>query len=313
MRITVSTLLFLLFSAFASAHAQAQKPGTFSIPAWIDHGECAKNPAFDPTLNGRPTKVTEKLAPDSDQIILIVFDLTGDISRIDDAEQAVISIISRLPGNVWIGVLRAQDGLHVLVDPTPDRQKVDAVITSLSSSGTPGLLDTVRPSLELADAMIRKSPVRVSVLYITDGSIYSYREDYTDPVINPSDTHDLSRRFRDVLINEKISKLERHFRSLEAPLFVVHLHYHSDDLDVAYQNGLDTLSRNMGGMTVVCRSIPEIPQAISAAFARITSGWNLILSVPSKDHRDLQVGLKASCGNGALQLSWRPHFRPKVE
>ena len=42
---------------------------------------------------------------------------------------------------------------------------------------------------------MRKSPVRVSVLYITDGSIYSYREDYTNPVINESDPHDLSRRF----------------------------------------------------------------------------------------------------------------------
>lgn len=313
MRIILITVIFLLFSAFASAFAQTQYPQTFSIPAWIDHGECRKSPTFDPTLNGKPVKVNEKLAPDSDQIILVVFDLTGDISRIDDAEQAVISNIANLPTNVWIGVLRAQDGLHVLVDPTPDRRKVDAVITSLSSSGTPGLLETVRASLTLADAMIRKSPVRVSVLYVTDGSIYSYREDYTDPVINPSDTHDLSRRFRDVLVNEKISKLERHLRSLEPPLFVVHLHYRENSLDIAYQNGLDTLAKNTGGMTVICRSVPEIPQAISETFARITSVWNLVLAVPPKDHRDLQVGLKASCGSGGLQLSWRPHFRPKVE
>jgi hypothetical protein len=313
MRSTFSTLICIFFSAFACTLAQAQNPRTFSIPAWIDHGECRSSPTFDPTLNGRPVKVSEKLAPNSDQIILIVFDLTGDISRIDDAKQAVISNIGKLPKNVWIGVLKAQDGLHVLVDPTPDRQKVDSVITSLSSSGTPGLLETVRASLTLADAMIRKSPVRVSVLYITDGSIYSYREDYTDPVINPSDTHDLSRRFRDVLINEKISKLERHLRSLEPPLFVVHLDYRDDSLNVAYQNGLDTLSKNTGGMTVICRSIPEIPQSISETFARMTSVWNLILAVPPKDHHDLQVGLKASCGSGGLQLSWRPHFRPKVE
>ena len=313
MRITIKTLLFVLFSAFVSTLAQAQSPRTFSIPAWIDHGECAKSPTFDPTLNGKPVKISEKLAPDSDQIILVVFDLTGDISRIDNAEQAVISNIANLPKNVWVGVLRAQDGLHVLVDPTPDRQKVDSVITALSSSGTPGLLETVRASLTLADAMIRKSPVRVSVLYITDGSIYSYREDYTDPVINPSDKHDLSRRFRDVLINEKISKLDRHLRSLEAPLFVVHLHYRHDSLDIAYQNGLDTLAKNTGGMTVICRSIPEISQAISETFARITSVWNLVLSVPPKDHHELQVGLKATCGSGGLQLSWRPHFRPKVE
>jgi von Willebrand factor type A domain len=313
MRTIVYTLTLLLLAAVGANFARAQEPHTFSIPAWIDHGKCAEGPTFDPTINGKPVKVSGKLAPNSDQIILVVFDLTGDLSRIEDAEQAVTTSISNLPHNVWVGVLRAQDGLHVLVDPTPNRQKVIDSIHSLSSSGTPGLLETVRASLSLADAMIRKSPVRVSVLYITDGSIYSYREDYTDPVINPSDTHDLSRRFRDVLINEKISKLERHIRSLEAPLFVVHLHYRQNQLDVAYQNGLDTLSRNTGGMTVVCHSIPEIPQAISQTFARITSVWNLILSVPPKDHHDLQVGLKASCGGGGLQLSWRPHFRPKVE
>jgi hypothetical protein len=313
MRTIVCTFTFLLLATLGAGFARAQKPHTFSIPAWIDNGKCEEVPTFDPTLNGKPVKVRRKLAPNSDQIILVVFDLTGDLSRIDDAEQAVIASISKLPPNVWVGVLRAQDGLHVLVDPTPNRQKVIDSIHSLSSSGTPGLLETVRAALSLADAMIRKSPVRVSVFYITDGSIYNYREDYTDPVINPSDRHDLSRRFRDVLINEKISKLERHTRSLEAPLFVVHLHYRQNTLDVAYQNGLDSLVRNTGGMAVICRSIPQIPQAISETFARITSVWNLILSVPPKARHDLQVGLKASCGNGELQLSWRPNFRPEEE
>jgi len=313
MRTLVSALALILFAAFGVAVARAQMTRTFSIPAWIDHGKCAQAPTFDPTLNGKPVKVDRKLAPSSDQIILVVFDLTGDLSRIDDAKQAVITEISHLPQNVWVGVLRAQDGLHVLADPTPNRQKVTDIIQSLTSSGTPGLLETIRPTLSLADAMIRRSPVRVSVLYVTDGSIYNYREDYTDPVINPSDPHDLSRRFPDVLINEKISKLERHMRSLEAPFFVVHLHYRQDELDVAYQNGLDSLARNTGGEAVICRSTAEIPQAISHIFARITSAWSLILSVPPKDHHDLQVGLKASCGSGGLQLSWRPHFRPKVE
>ncbi|MEJ2010083.1 MAG: VWA domain-containing protein, partial [Acidobacteriota bacterium] len=303
MRTLVSAMAVVLFAALGAAVARAQMTRTFSIPAWIDHGKCTKSPTFDPTLNGKPAKVDRKLAPNSDQVILVVFDLTGDLSRIDDAERAVITNISHLPRNTWIGVLRAQDGLHVLADPTSDRQKVTDVIQSLTSSGTPGLLETVRPALSLGDAMIRKSPVRVAVLYITDGSIYDYREDYTDPVINPSDKHDLSRRFRDVLINEKISKLERHIRSLEAPFFVVHLHYRQNKLDVAYQNGLDSLARNMGGEAVICRSSAEIPQAISRIFARITSAWSLILSVPTNDHHDLQVGLKASCGSGGLPLS----------
>src|SRR5579863_6749296 len=97
MRITLSTLILLLFSALGAALGQAQNSHTFSIPAWIDNGKCTKSPTFDPTLNGKPVKVSEMLAPNSDQIILVVFDLTGDISRIDDAEQAVISNIAKLP------------------------------------------------------------------------------------------------------------------------------------------------------------------------------------------------------------------------
>ncbi len=306
----LSVILLALFgAAVAEAHAQR----TFSIAAWVDKGKCTRVPTFNPTLNGKPAKVSKELSPRSDQVILLVFDLTGDISRIDEAKQAIIKEISGLPSNTWVGVLRSQDGLHVLTDPTPDRQKVTNIIQSLSSNGTPGLLETVRAALSLADAMILMSPVRVSVLYITDGSIYNYREDYTDPVINPSDKHDLSRRFRDVLVNEKISKLKRHIGSLEAPLFVVDLHYRENGLDVAYQNGLDSLAQSTGGETVVCRSMPEITQAISHIFFRMTNVWRLVLAIPPKAHRNLQVGLKASCGDGGLQLSWRPRFNLKEE
>lgn len=305
------TVFFVLIGS-ALARAQAKAPA-FSIPAWIDQGKCAETPTFGPTLNGHPATVEKALAPTSDQVILVVLDLTGDLSRIDDAKRAMATSISKLPQNSWVGLLRAQDGLHVLADPTADRRKVIDTIQSFTSSGTPGLLETLRATLSLADAMVRKSPVRVSVLYITDGSIYNYREDYTDPVINPSDKHDLSRRFRDVLINEKISKLERRISSLEAPLFVVHLHYRQNSLDLAYQNGLDALARNTGGETVICRSSAEIPQAISHIFTRISDVWGLTLSVPRKNHRELQVGLKASCNGQEVQISWRPYFRSREE
>jgi hypothetical protein len=308
----VFSAIFFAVMGAALVRAQAKAPA-FSIPAWIDRGKCTEAPTFGPTLNGKPATVEKQLAPGSDQVILIVLDLTGDLSRIDEAKRAVASSISKLPRNVWVGLLRAQDGLHVLTDPTANRQAVTDTIQSVTSSGTPGLLETLRATLSLADAIIRKSPVRVSVLYITDGSIYNYREDYTDPVINPSDKHDLSRRFRDVLINEKISKLERRISSLEAPLFVVHLQYRQSQLDLAYQNGLDALAKGTGGETVICRSTSEIPQAISHIFARISDVWGLVLSVPRKSHRELQVGLKASCDGQDVQISWRPYFRPQEE
>jgi hypothetical protein len=304
----------ILLTVAGAATARAQKKGpAFSIPAWLEKSNCSDAPRFKSTLNGKPVPVRAELGPGSDQVILLVLDLTGDLSRIDSAKAAMIASISKLPPNAWVGVLRAQDGLHVLADPTPNRQKVIDIIQSLTSSGTPGLLETVRATLSLADAMIRKSPVRISVIYITDGSIYHYREDYTDPVINPSDRHDLSRRFRDVLINEKISKLERHIGSLEAPLFVVQLHYRQNRLDLAYQNGLETLTGTTGGEAAMCHSLSEIPQVVSTMFDRIRTTWRLNLAAPPKTQRHLQVGLSASCGSQEIQVAWRTHFQLKGE
>lgn len=305
-------LLLLLAAVFMASVVCAQTLPV-SISAWIDRGGCAGVPKFEPTLDGKPASVEDLMDPTSDQIILIVFDLTGDLSRIDAAKQAVIAGLSKLPRNAWVGVLRSQDGLHVLTDPSPHRQKDIEAIHALSNSGQPGFLETVGSALALGDAMIRKSRLRVSVFYITDGSIYSYREDYTDPVINPSDPHDLSRRFPQVLVDEKISKLVGHISSLQAPLYVVHLEYRQDLLNTAYQNGLEELTRTTGGEAVICHSMAEIPQAISRIFARITSAWWVTLAVPAKTHSHVQIGLNASCGQGNLQISWRSHFRLKGE
>jgi len=307
LRSALATVLFLV-CAFTSAQAQT---ASVSIPAWIETDNCAANPKFEATLNGKSAAVTAQLGPASDQLILVVLDLTSDLSLIDAAKEAVIAEISKLPPNAWVGLLRAQDGLHALVDPSADRKPLIDAIQSLSNSGQPGLLETVQPALALADVIMRKSPVRMSVVYITDGSIYSYREDYTNPVINESDPHDLSRQFPEALIQEKISKLEEDTYSLESPLFVVHLNYRRDRLNQAYQNGLGTLAEATGGKSIICRSVAEIPEAISGVFARIANAWRLTLAVPSKTHSNVQIQLSAPCQNGEPRLSWRTHVHPK--
>jgi len=255
--------------------------------------------------------VTAQSGPGSDQIVLVVLDLTGDLTLIEAAKQALIGEISKLPSNAWVGLLRTQDGLHVLADPGTGLIPLTEAIRSLSNSNEPDLLETVQSALSLADGMMRKSPVRVSVLYITDGSIYSYRADYTNPVINESDPHDLSRRFPEALINAKISKLVEASSSLEAPLFVVHLNYRRDRLNVAYQNGLETLADATGGRSEICRSVAEIPAALSALFTRISSAWRLTLAVPTRIHYNVQIHLSAPCGDEEPRISWRTHLRPK--
>jgi len=305
-----STLVAVLFLFAFSMRLLAQSPGV-SIPAWVEENDCSTAPAFAATVNGKPAAVTAQLGPASDQIILIVFDLTSDLSLIDAAKQAVTAQISKLAPNAWVGLLRAQDGLHVLADPGGDHKKLTGIIQSLSNSGQPGFFETVGSALSLADGIARKSPVRVSVLYITDGSIYSYREDYTNPVINESDPHDLSRRFAGALIQEKISKLQEDVSSLEAPLFVVHLNYRRDRMNEAYQNGMETLAESTGGKSVICRSVAEIPEVISGVFGRISSAWRLTLAVPGNMHNNVQIQLSAPCHDGDPRITWRMHIHPK--
>jgi hypothetical protein len=303
-------VLALLAAASTLGIARAQT-ATVSIPAWVEEGHCGPAPKFEATFNGKPAPVTSQLGPGSDQIVLLVLDFTGEASLVDAAKQAAIAEISKLPSNAWVGLLRDQDGLHVLADPSSSRQPLLDAIKDLGSTGKPGLFETVSPALALADSILRKSPVRVSVLYITDSNIYNYREDYTNPVINGSDPHDLSRVFPDVLIQDKISKLVEEVSALEAPLFVVHINYRADTLDESYQNGLLTLADATGGKGQVCRSVGEIPDAINAAFARISNAWRLTLQVPPKFHSNAQIRLSAPCGDEDARLSWRTRLRPK--
>ena len=310
-RLSTGVLLVTILLAVCAAAPLRAQTANVSIPAWIETNDCALPPKFEATLNGRSVPVTAQLGPSSDQIILLVLDLTGDLALIDAAKQALVAEISKLPRNAWIGLLRTQNGLQVLADPSANRQPAIDAIRSLSNSSDPGLLETVQPALSLADAMMRRSPVRVSVLYITDSNIYSYREDYTNPVINGSDPHDLSRRFPEALINDKISELVEDSSSLQAPLFVVSLSYRRDRLSTAYQNGLDSLADATGGKGSACRSVAGIPEAISAMFARISSAWRLTLALPSKIHYNIQIHLSAPCGDSDLHISWRTHLRPK--
>lgn len=304
-------LLFAILAlGFATAPVQAQ-PARISIPAWIDSQGIPGPSGFEAAINGKPAGIASELGPQSDQIILIVMDVTGDPSLIDPARESLIGEIGKLPPNTWVGLLHAQDGLHVLADPAANRTGVTDAIRDLPNSGKPGLFETVQPALSLADALLNKSSVRVSVLFVTDGNIYNYREDYTNPVINQSDPHDLSRRFPEALIQEKVSKLLDATASLEAPLFVVHIHNRTDRLNRAYQNGLETLAEATGGRADFCRSVAEIPEAITAAFERMSTEWRLTLNVPPRVHGLAQVRLSAHGGEADLRLSWRNHVEAK--
>ena len=197
-----------------------------------------------------------------------------------------------------------------------DQDDADDVVTidfSPGSDNESGADTTRRKLLEFArragtlstanDHKLERAVLEVKA-FLKDGF-------HTNPVINASDPHDLSRVFPDALIQDKISRLMEEVSSLEAPLFVVHINYRGDTLNESYQNGLLTVADATGGKGQVCRSVGEIPDAIAAAFTRISSAWRLTLGVPPKFHSNAQIHLSAPCGGEDLRLSWRTRLRPK--
>ncbi len=295
--------LFALFAAAAPAANPPVKIGprtAIRVPYWSDGSPAGPVSA---KVNGQPAKVTRTLSPDDDLMMLLVLDLAGDLAQADPAREAVIAAAGKLPPNAYVGLLRAQDGLRVLSDPSPDRGPLAETIRALNIGGRAGLLDTVETAAQLGDAVLAKSAVRVAILYITDSSIGNYREDFTNPVVNSGDSRDMSRRFPEGLVKEKISRLSASLGSAETPLFIVHLNYQSDRISEAYQTGLLEIATASAGTAVFCRSVAEIPSAIDQAFASIGSHRSLEIQLPPGKARQWDVELAGE--GGALRYRQR--------
>jgi hypothetical protein len=296
-----------LTALFAAPPARTQKE--ISVPLWNGSKSGEADGVLKPQdlrarLEGVPARIRTVLGPEDDLMLLLVTDVVGDISLVAPAKRALMSEIQKLTGRAFVGLMQAQDGLKVLLDPAADTAKVAATIESLPVSGKPGLLDTVETVAKIADAVLAKSNVRVAVFYVTDSDVREYREDFTNPVINYSDPHDLSRRFPEGLVREKISKLDAALAALQAPVFVVHLDYRSDRLNEAYQAGLLQLATTTGGSSTFCRSSAEIATAIAKTIETITALYRVDIELPARTPKMLQVQLESA----GRSLSYRQRF-----
>jgi len=255
-------------------------------------------------VDGKNAAIGHILGPNDDLMLLLVADVSQDLTLVDTAKRSLIERIRQLPACVSVGVLQAQDGLKVVLDPAEERGPVIEAVQSLRVSGRAELLDSVQTVASIGDAIPDKTAVRVAALFITDSDIRNYREDFTNPVINESDYRDMSRRFPDALIREKISKLETALSTLQTPLFIVHLDYRSEGLNEAYQTGLMRLTAATGGMSYFCRSQTEIPDAIDKAFDTVLSQYTIEVLVPQNAPRQLNITLESP----GRSLTYRNHF-----
>jgi hypothetical protein len=295
--------------AAAAALPAADKPPSPAaalrcrVTAWL--GDPPLDPAtLKATVEGRGAKIVGIHDPASPLLLLIVLDLTGDLALISPARDALKSELQALPANVWVALLRAQDGLRVLADPGPGRAAAIAQLDALETTGRAGLLEAVEPAAALAERILRRSPVRTAVLFLTDSSIYNYREDYTNPVINPSDSRDLSRRFPDALIREKAAKLAATLNAFDVPVFIQHLAFLRDRLNEAYQTGLQQIAEATGGSAAFSRAPGDIPGDVGQMLKKIASLWALDLELPAGTPRTYSVQLTAA----GREIQYRTRF-----
>jgi hypothetical protein len=284
------------------------------IPLWLDAspGRELSPKDFTATIDGASSRVLQLQCPDDDLVILLVLDVSSsDLTVADPAKETLTAEIRKLPPNAFVGLLRAQDGLVVLHDPTADRDAITTLVAQQTLSGKTGLLATIDTAGHIADAMLEKSAARIAILYITDGDVRNYREDFTNPVINSSDSHDLSRRFPETLVQEKIAKLDAVLAAEQAPVFIVNVNQQSDRLNEAYQNGMKQLAETTGGAAFFSRSTTEIPEAIRRSFDAVASHYSLTLGLPEHVSRRPQIHVALVEGDGSLTYRTRIVLRPK--
>jgi hypothetical protein len=289
----------------ASLVAAPPKPKpALRIPVWVNAGDTLAADKLKASIDGVGATITGMRAPGESMLVILVLDLVEDIALAEAVKQSLIDSVNSFGPNVWVAVMKAQDGLQVVSDPTPDHAAIQNAIRGVAVTGKAGLLETVETALTLGDSVSAKSGIRVAICFLTDSSVSNYREDFTNPVINSSDSRDISRTFPEGLIREKISKMEASIAPRQTPLFIVHDCYRSDRLNEAYQAGLMSLAVATGGSAVFCRSSAEIPPAVSKTLEQLRTFYSVTVQVPDKARRNLEVKLD---GGGAT-LNYRGRF-----
>lgn len=309
MRSISLALVFVLCGPLADSaderKGQKQQGSTLRVIAWPSREDAKLNQdSLKAQADGKPARILRLRGPGDDLLILLVLDLTGDLTAADQARQAISARLQALPATTWVGVLRAQDGLSVIADPSPDHAAAVSAVQSLQVAGRSSALDAMESAARLAAAIIKRSPLRAAVLIVTDGSIYNYREDYTNPVVNPSDSRDLSRRFPENLIREKTSKLAEHLSGFDVPVFLTQVSYPGDRLNDAYQNGLRQMAEATGGAAWFARAPAEIPGVIDQAFSKVQSHWSIDIELPPRLPRNFTVQIR----NGDDEPQYRSRY-----
>lgn len=314
----VALLLLLATPAFAQKDGAETAPkGLLKIPVWVEEGAekfwlDGNRQAFKIFVEEKETPLKSFQTPRSSTVLLIVFDTVADLARVDQARLALNEAIKTLGQNYWIGLLKAQNGLSELQEPTADRAVLAQKIQAIQVNGKAGLLDTLEPVSKLAAGMMQKANVRVAVLYVTDSGIGNYRADYLNPVVNSSDSGDLSRRFSDRAVQEQMSRQTEALSQFTVPIFILHLNYRTDSMNLAYQSGLERIAAASGGLTLFSRASDDTDSLLKTLLKRIQSSYFLGVEAPAPDKKRRAVKLRVEAQKADGQLPGKITHREQV-
>jgi len=299
----ITVLALLVGVSMAQDRDEKKAAPVIKFPVWVEknggnYWQEGKRQGFKVFVDDREAALKSFQGPNNSTIVLVIFDTVADLARVDLARQALIDRVEKLERNYWVGLLRAQDGLRVLHEPTGDRDSISEKIRQVQVQGRAGLLDTLEPASSLATGILQKAGVRLAILYITDSGIANYRADYLNPVINSSDSGDLSRRFSDRAVQERMSRMVDLVTPFRIPIFILHLEYRTDTLNLAYQSGLERIAAATGGSTIICRTNDEIAPGLEKLLARIRSSYFLGIEKPEAAKPLVRLRVEASDAKG---------------
>lgn len=247
-----------------SQKREKRRYSSILTPVWAGNAPAAdlRPDSFAAKFGTAQAKVISVRDSATPMLLFVAIDFSEALILTEAAKTALTQAVREAKPQVYTSLLRIPEQPMVLLDPSTDREAFAETLATLPMSGRAGFFEMVDVIAGVTDPVMRQNPVRAAVLYLTDSEIHNYRQDYTNPVINSADSRDLSRRFPDSLIREKVSTLTNELLRTSVPIFVVHLNYRNDTLNEAYQTGIKRLAQATGGRSVFCRSIAEIPVAI---------------------------------------------------
>src|SRR5512139_1489602 len=108
-------LSLLVFAPAPPAEKSREARSIRRVTAWTEAGAVLDPAQLKVKVEAKESKVVRTKNADTPLLLLVVFDLTGDLTLADAARQALLAEFEKLPAEAWIGLLRVQDGLQVLL------------------------------------------------------------------------------------------------------------------------------------------------------------------------------------------------------